>query len=133
TSTNPIPEAFDDIDRIGSPMEPDLEVLTDLEPDLIIGAKSLEESLEDSLSGIDLDRAYLKTDSFEDLKQTFKVLGTYFDKTEEMNAVLTDILDMENDLMKQAEGKELPSVLLMIGTSEDRKSTRLNSSHVSIS
>ncbi|HLQ97336.1 MAG TPA: ABC transporter substrate-binding protein [Candidatus Dormibacteraeota bacterium] len=118
TSTNPIPEAFNDIEQLGSPMEPDLEVLTDLEPDLIIGAKSLEESLEDSLGGIDLDRAYLKTDSFEDLKQTFKVLGTYFDKTEEMNTVLTDILEMENDLMKQASGKELPSVLLMIGTSE---------------
>lgn len=118
TSTNPIPEEFADIDQIGSPMEPDLEVVTNLEPDLIIGAKSLEDSLESSLAGIELDRAYLKTDSFDDLKRTFKVLGTYFDKKEEMNTVLDGILHMENELMKQAEGKDLPSVLLVIGTSD---------------
>lgn len=118
TSTNPLPEEFSHIEQIGSPMEPDLEVVTNLEPDLIIGAKSLEDTLEDSLSGIELDRAYLKTDSFEDLKRTFKVLGTYFDKTEEMNTVLSQILEMENNLTEQAEGKELPSALLMIGTAD---------------
>lgn len=118
TSTNPIPDEFDSIDQIGSPMQPDLEVVTNLESDLIIGAKSLESSLEENLSGIELDRSYLKTDSYDDLKRSFKVLGTYFDKQEEMNTVLSDILAMENDLIQQAEGKDLPSVLLIIGTSE---------------
>lgn len=117
-STNPLPEEFAEIDQIGSPMEPDLEIITDLEPDLILGAKSLEESLEDSLEGIELNRAYLKTDSFDDLKRSFKVLGTYFDQTNEMNTRLESILQMENDLIKQAEGKELPSVLVVIGTSD---------------
>jgi len=118
TSTNPIPEEFSEIDQIGSPMESDLEVVTHLEPDLIIGATSLKDTLEDRLSGIELDRAYLKTDSFEDLKRSFKALGTYFDKTEEMNEVLEEILSLENDLIQQAEGKDLPSVLLMIGTAD---------------
>lgn len=117
-STNPLPEEFAEINQIGSPMEPDLEIITDLEPDLILGAKSLEESLEDSLEGIELNRAYLKTDSFDDLKRSFKVLGTYFDQTNEMNTRLESILQMENDLIKQAEGKELPSVLVVIGTSD---------------
>lgn len=118
TSTNPLPDEFADIDQIGSPMEPDLEVVTDLEPDLILGAKSLEDSLETSLAGIDLNRAYLPTDSFDDLKRTFKVLGTYFDKTDEMNTVLEDILQMENELRQQADGKETPSVLIVIGASD---------------
>src|SRR5699024_2376044 len=72
TSTNPIPKDFETIDQIGSPMQPDLEVVTNLEPDLIIGAKSLEDSLEENLEGIELDRVYLKTDSFDDLKRSFK-------------------------------------------------------------
>lgn len=118
TSTNPIPEEFADIQQIGSPMEPNLEVIIDLEPELIIGAKSLEGSLEQSLEGVELDRAYLKTDSYEDLKRTFKVLGNYFDKTEAMNAKLSDMLQLENELEKQAEGKSLPSVLLVIGASD---------------
>jgi len=39
TSTNPIPADFEAIDRIGSPMAPDLEVVTKLEPDLLLGAE----------------------------------------------------------------------------------------------
>ncbi|MEC1178052.1 ABC transporter substrate-binding protein [Metasolibacillus meyeri] len=118
TSTNPIPEAFQHIAQVGSPMTPDLEVITNLETDLLIGAKSLQSSLDKSLEGLNLTTAYLPTDSFEDLKLSFKVLGTYLGKEEKMNEVLSSILDKENELMKLAEGKELPRVLLMIGTSD---------------
>lgn len=118
TSTNPLPADFESIQRIGSPMQPDLEVVTNLEPELLLGAESLRSTLDKNLEGIKLEKAYLQTDSFEDLKLSFKVLGTYFKKTEEMNAVLTTILDKENELLKLAEGKKLPSVMLMIGTSD---------------
>ncbi|MEK4193671.1 ABC transporter substrate-binding protein [Paenibacillus sp. FSL L8-0323] len=118
TSTNPIPADFETIDRIGSPMAPDLEVVTKLEPDLLLGAESLRSTLDKSLEGIDLQKAYLRTESFEDLKLSLKVLGTYFNKKAEMNAALTKILDKENELSQLAEGKELPSVLLVIGTAD---------------
>jgi len=118
TSTNPIPTDFDSIQRIGSPMQPDLEVVTNLEPDLILGAESLRSTLDKNLEGIDLKTAYLPTDSFDDLKLSFKALGTYFDKKDDMNKVLSTILDKENELIEQAKGKELPSVMLMIGTAD---------------
>ncbi|WP_342514400.1 helical backbone metal receptor [Sporosarcina sp. FSL K6-1522] len=118
TSTNPIPADFDAIARIGSPMQPDLEVVTDLTPDLVLGAESLRSTLDKSLEGIDLATAYLPTDSFDDLKLSFKALGTYFNKTDEMNKVLSSLLDKENELKEQAKGKELPSVMLMIGTAD---------------
>lgn len=118
TSTNPIPAAFDNVTRIGSPMTPDLEVVADLEPDLLLGAESLRSTLEKNLEGMDLNTAYLRTDSFEDLKLSFKVLGTYFNKIDEMNAVLSGILAKENELLKVADGKQMPKVMLMIGTSE---------------
>lgn len=118
TSTNPIPAAFDDVARIGSPMGPDLEVVANLEPDLLLGAESLRSTLDKSMSGVDVPKAYLRTDSFEDLKLSFKVLGTYFGKTDKMNAIMSSLLDKENELTKRSEGKELPTVLLLIGTSD---------------
>ncbi|WP_256759995.1 ABC transporter substrate-binding protein [Cohnella sp. WQ 127256] len=118
TSTNPIPADFDSIPKIGSPMAPDLEVVTNLEPDLLLGSEALRSTLDKNLEGIKVEKAYLRTDSFEDLKLSFKVLGTYFKKTDEMNKVLSTILDKENALAKQAEGKKLPTVMLMIGTSD---------------
>lgn len=118
TSSNPIPEDFSEIDEIGSPMAPDLEVMTKLKPDLILSAKSLQSSLDESLNGMEMEKAYLPTDSFDDLKLSFKALGTYFGEIEKMNEKMQRILDKENELIERAKGKELPKVLLMIGTSD---------------
>ncbi|WP_431811330.1 ABC transporter substrate-binding protein [Lysinibacillus sp. FW12] len=118
TSTNPIPTDFDSITKIGSPMSPDLEVISSLQSDLIIGASSLQSSLDQALQGMNLPTAYLPTDSYEDLKLSFKVLGTYFAKEEKMNDVLQRIVAKEKELEAQAQGKELPSVMLVIGISD---------------
>ncbi|AXH98272.1 ferrichrome ABC transporter substrate-binding protein [Sporosarcina sp. PTS2304] len=118
TSTNPLPTEFESIDRIGSPMAPDLEGITKLEPDVILGAKSLQSTLDKTLEGIDLQTAYLPTDSFGDLKLSFKALGTYFDKEEEMHAVLDQLVSKEHELVEEGKDKELPSVMLMIGTAD---------------
>src|SRR5699024_2256539 len=117
-STNPIPEDFQSITEIGSPIDPNLELITDLTPDLILGSESLRSSLEENIEETDLEAVYLPTDSFDDLKLSFKALGTYFDKTELMNEKMQSILDKENELEELAEGKDLPSVMLLIGTSE---------------
>lgn len=119
TSSNPIPEDFKAIDEIGSPMAPDLEVMTKLKPDLILSAKSLQSSLDESLNGMEMNKAYLPTDSFDDLKLSFKALGTYFNQTEKMNEKMQRILNEENELIERTKGKELPKVMLMIGTSDD--------------
>lgn len=118
TSTNPLPEEFADIDEIGSPMAPDLEKMTDLEADLVLSSNALEDSLEESLSGIDLERAYLPTDSYEDLKLSVEALGIYFDKEEKANEVLQEIEENEAALKTELEGKDLSSVLLVIGTAD---------------
>ncbi|WP_369435909.1 ABC transporter substrate-binding protein [Lysinibacillus fusiformis] len=119
TSSNPIPTYFDAVTRIGSPMAPDLEVISSLQTELIIGASSLQDSLDKALNGMNLQAAYLPTDSFEDLKLSFKVLGTYFGKEDKLNEVLQNIVGKEQELAKLAQGKELPSVMLVIGTSDD--------------
>lgn len=118
TSTNPIPTDFDAITRIGSPMAPDLEVISSLQTELIIGASALQDTLDKSVSGMNVETAYLPTESYEDLKISFKALGTYFGKEEKMNGVLQKIMAKEQELEKRTQGKKLPSVMLVIGTAD---------------
>ena len=118
TSTNPLPESFANIDEIGSPMAPDLEKMTDLEADLILSSNALEDSLEESLEGMDLERAYLPTDSYEDLKLSLEALGIYFEKEDEANTLLQEIEENEASLKEELAGKDLPSILLIIGTAD---------------
>lgn len=119
TSNNPLPADFESIDAIGSPMAPNLEIITDLEPDLILSASSLEDTLEENLDGMDFDRVYLPTDSLADLKASFQTLGTYFDKENITDEKLNEISEQEKALQERLENEDLPSVLLMIGTSDD--------------
>jgi len=118
TSTNPLPADFDAITKIGSPMAPDLEVISSLQTDLILGAASLQSSLDQALTGMNIATAYLPTESYDDLKLSFKVLGTYFGKEDKMNEVLQSIVAKEDELKAKGQGKELPSVMLVIGTSD---------------
>ena len=118
TSTNPIPSDFDAISKIGSPMAPDVEVISSLRTELIIGAASLQDTLDKAVVGLNLQTAYLPTDSYEDLKLSFKVLGTYFGKEEKMNEVLQNLVAKEQELETLAPGKEMPSVMLVMGTSD---------------
>lgn len=119
TSNNPLPTDFTSIDQIGSPMAPDLEMITNLDPDLIISASSLEGTLEASLEGMDFNRVYLPTDSLSDLKVSFETLGTYFDKQTAMESKLQSIANKEKALQDAMKDETLPTVLLMIGTSDD--------------
>lgn len=118
TSTNPIPTDFDSIARIGSPMAPDLEVISSLQTELIVGSAALQDSLDKALEGLNLQASYVPTDSYEDLKLSFKVLGTYFGKEQQMNEKMQSIVAKEEELKTKAQGKELPSVMLVIGTSD---------------
>lgn len=118
TSTNPIPEEFQQIEQIGSPMAPNLEIITDLEADLILSATSLQSTLENQLADMDELTAYLPTDSLSDLKVSFKALGTYFDKTELLNTKMQSILDKENELKEKFKNDEMPTVMLLVGTAD---------------
>src|SRR5699024_3875558 len=118
TSTNPLPEEFANVDEIGSPMAPDLEKITDLESDLLLSSAALEDSLEESLESIDLERAYLPTDSFEDLKMSLEALGIYFEKEAVSGELLEKIESNEEQLKAELADVDLPSVLLIIGTDD---------------
>lgn len=117
-TTHPLPKELDAAQRIGSSMTPDLELIAKLQPNLLLGAESVRSTLEKHLANVKLPASYLRTDSFDDLKLSLKVLGTYFDKKEKMNTILSGILEKENELAKKSEGKKVPKVMLMIGTTD---------------
>lgn len=102
-------------------MAPDLEMITNLAPDLITSASSLEGILKASLEGMDFNRVYLPTDSLTDLKVSFETLVTYFDKQTAMESKLQSIANKEKALQDEMKDETLPTVLLMIGTSDDFK------------
>lgn len=114
----PMPDVLRDVTTIGSAFEPDMEVLTSLEPDLVISSKTLQENIEPTLEHLQMEGVYLSTSKIDDLKTSFYALGKQFQKEEEASEILQKIQDAEQRLVDAGEGKERQKVMLMIGMTD---------------
>src|SRR5699024_7136686 len=104
TSESPLPASLDDVPRMGSVISPDIERITQAQPDLILGPDSIKDSLDKHLSTTGLTTGYVPTDSLDDLISTTLALGDLFGKSTQAEALVTEV-----DQARQAVG-EVPPV-----------------------
>ncbi|MFS0784054.1 ABC transporter substrate-binding protein [Bacillus sp. 1P06AnD] len=118
TSTHTLPEGFDSITKIGSTIEPDVEKIVSLKPELIIGPESIEDSLEKKVKNSKLARAYIPTDSYEELKLSLGVLGKALNKEQKASDYLAQLDRKESAVLAHVKGKNAPKVMLLFGSGE---------------
>lgn len=118
TSTHKLPEGFDKIEKIGSTIEPDVEKVVSLSPDVVIGPESIQESLEKKIKNSKLATAYIPTDSYDELKISLDVLGKVLDKEDAANTYLAQLEEKETALLEDIKGKESLKVMLLFGSGE---------------
>ncbi|CAM4079488.1 ferrichrome ABC transporter substrate-binding protein [Bacillus manliponensis] len=118
TTTHKLPEGFDQITQIGSAIEPDVEKIVSLQPDIVVGPESIKDSLEKKITNGNVKTAYLPTDSYEDLIVSFEALGKALGKEKEANKYLADLEKKEKAILKDLEGKKAPKVMVLFGSGE---------------
>ncbi|WP_019241064.1 MULTISPECIES: ABC transporter substrate-binding protein [Bacillus] len=118
TSTHKLPDGFETITQIGSTIEPDVEKIASLNPDIIIGPESIQESLEKKIKNSKVARAYIPTDSYEELKISLQVLGKTLHKEDAAKEYLSQLNEKETDILKDIKGKSAPKVMLLFGSGE---------------
>lgn len=118
TSSITLPAAFDQVPRVGSSHQPDLEQIAKLEPDVILGPSSIKDSLEKSFKSANLPTAYLPVDSLEELKLSTVVLGRLFKQESKAEAFLQNFSAAENAALSSAKDKKAPSVMFLFGSAE---------------
>lgn len=118
TSTHKLPEGFDKITQIGSTVEPDVEKVVSLKPDIVIGPESIKESLEKKIKNSKLATAYIPTDSYDDLKVSLEVLGKTLNKEEAAQKYLSELEKREKALLDEVKDKKAPKVMVLFGSGE---------------
>ncbi|MEH6940829.1 ABC transporter substrate-binding protein [Bacillus sp. JJ722] len=118
TTTHKLPEGFDQITQIGSTIEPDVEKIVSLKPDIIIGPESIQDSLEKKTKNSKVARAYIPTDSYEELKLSLEVLGKALHKEDVAKEYLAQLDEKEAAVLEKVKGKEAPKVMLLFGSGE---------------
>ncbi|MEK3882627.1 iron-siderophore ABC transporter substrate-binding protein [Paenibacillus sp. PL2-23] len=124
-----------DVQDVGTRQEPNLETITALEPDLIIGVTFRHEAIKDQLSAIaptimfNPYPAEGSGDQYQEMVDTFNTIATVVDKTEEAEAVLADLQKAYDDAKAKivAAGKDgQPIVLAMPLVNQNAVSFRIS-------
>ncbi|WP_234032657.1 helical backbone metal receptor [Paenibacillus faecalis] len=118
TTNSKLPEAFDNVPRIGTSHQPDLEQIAKLQPDFILGPSSIKDSLDKVFQSASLPSAYLPADSLDELKLSMITLGRLFEKEDKAAAYLQQFNEKEAAIIEKTKGKEAPSVMILFGSAE---------------
>lgn len=107
-----LPQRYEGAQMIGSPMNPDLELLAKLSPDLVLSPKTLEDSLSQNYRAAGISSAFLELGSVEGMYGAITSLGTMLDREEQAKTLVTEY---ENYMEAyENEVKERPSVLILM-------------------
>ncbi|WP_313131624.1 heme ABC transporter substrate-binding protein IsdE [Anaerocolumna sp.] len=115
TSSYELPESVADAERIGNPMSPDMEVITSLEPTVIISVNSLSEDLKTQFEALKIPSEFVDLASYKGLKESILSLGTYFGVEEKAADIIAEFESKEAAITDRTTGKGSPSVLIIFG------------------
>lgn len=115
SSLSEIPERYEEAKTVGTPMSPDIEIVSSLNPDWILSPVSLRSDLQPKYEQLNTEYAFLNLNSIPGMYQSISQLGQIFGKEEEAQALVDDFVTFYNNYQEGHEGKEAPTVLVLMG------------------
>ena len=109
------PDCYRDAVTVGSPMAPDMEVISSLKPDWILSPVSLMSDLKPKYETIGADYAFLNLSSIQGMYRSIEQLGQIFDKEEEASKLVKEFTDFYDTFQQSIQGKSHPKVLILMG------------------
>ena len=107
-----LPERYGEITRVGSPMNPDLEIIKSLSPDLVLSPQSLESSLAEGYRSAGINSAFLDLSSVDGMYTAIVSLGEYLGCSERALTLRSEYEDYMNNY--RSENDSSPSVLILM-------------------
>lgn len=101
-SSGQLPERYKNADTIGSPMNPDLELIKNVNPQLVLSPQSLEASLAEQYSAAGISSAFLDLSSVQGMYNAIDSLGELLGKEAEAEEIRKEY---EEFLASYAEGE----------------------------
>ncbi|UNC93078.1 ABC transporter substrate-binding protein [Candidatus Contubernalis alkaliaceticus] len=117
-TTRELPDNLAGLPTVGFPMEPDIEVITALEPDLVIISSDFKDTHKDKMVQNNLPVYFLDNQSYEDTFNSIELLGKAFGKEETAGQLIKEMKEREKEIVNSVKGKPSPKVLILFGTGE---------------
>lgn len=114
-TSSTLPEQYQDLPKVGMAMNPDLEIISSLDPDYILSPATLLSDLQPKYAGIGEASLFLNLKSVEGMYASIEGLGRKFNREAEAQALLDQFDAFKKDFADATAGKEAPQVLVLMG------------------
>ncbi len=116
STSRPLPEALKALPTIGTPQNPDYELIKSYNTDFLISSSTFKESTEKFLKEQGIAACYLDITLYSDTRRNIEILGKAFSKTTEMNDLLEDIDQREQAVLNQINAQQGKTIAIIMGT-----------------
>ena len=114
TTSYELPESTKDATEVGSPMNPDLEIIKSLNPTCVVSVDTLGSDFEKQFTENNIPSMFVNLSTVDGLKETIVNLGEKFDKSEKADEIIAELENKENELnLSKRENKE--DILILFG------------------
>ena len=110
-----IPERYADAVSLGSPMSPDLEILSQLQPDWVLSPSSLMSDLKPKYEAAGLSYAFLNLKSVQGMFKSIEEMGTLFHREEQAQALVQEFEEYRALFQQKKKDAASPRVLILMG------------------
>ena len=108
-----LPESVKDATKVGSPMNPDMEIIKSLKPTSVICVDTLGSDYEKQFEQNNIDADFYNLSDVDGLKETISSLGEKFDKQQKAEEILSDINKIEEKVSKNKNSDQ--KILVLFG------------------
>lgn len=115
TTEYDLPERYNKVTEVGSPMSPDMEIIKSLNPTDVIGVNTLEGELSSQYDSISVNSTFLNLKSVEGMYKSILELGKKYDKNKEAEDLVNDFYSFMKEYQEKNKGKDKPKVLILMG------------------
>lgn len=111
----PLPERYEGVTAVGTPMAPDMEIIQSLSPDVVLCPLTLKPSLETQFEDAGIPYYFLNLKSVPGMYKSIQQLGEKFDREEEAEALVDEFRTTYEEYADRNADKESPTVLILMG------------------
>lgn len=115
TTSYELPESTKDAIEVGTPMNPDLEIIKSINPDIVVSVDTLGQDFMDQFKENNIPSEFVNLSSYDGLKETISTLGEKFSKEDRANEILEELSSKESELASDINNSEKPKVLIIFG------------------
>lgn len=115
TSYKELPERYDDATEVGMAMSPDMEIIKSLHPTEVLSVSTLEADLTETFEETDTPVSFIDLESIDGMYDAIQNLGEEYDRDEQADEIVTGYEKQLSEIEKSVEGKDSPTVLVLLG------------------